>query len=419
MSNKTLLLEVCAKKGWAAPQYCITKQGPDHFPQFSATVVVNDVRFVSQGFLGSKKEAEASAAGMALGKFLGYQSQQPISQNVKSLSSPVKVGCVNKVEGNPTWLSLSFLIIGVKGDTNITPKKKGADEVEQLLAQERKQWHKEKLQLELKNLELANAIDMKSNEIQQFEKKLQHMKEMATMEQKKTERMLSLVEEKKGENETLHMKVAELEKQLQAVSGDMEGGKKIIGLSNSFRKEQSYKDELEETRKALINVLRDGSKENIGVKILGDLEWEAFQVAAKREYFVEEEVNGRAKELCSIWENYIGDSNWKPFKVITDMRGRIKEIIDEEDEKLKKLKVELGNEAYDTVITALLEMKEYNPFGRYKVDAAQCYKKEAIACLEQAATSFCEMGLNELFTKPMSRDRSKRRAAACANRITE
>ena len=50
------------------------------------------------------------------------------------------------------------------------------------------------------------------------------------------------------------MKVAELEKQLQAVSGDMEGGKKIIGLSNSFRKEQSYKDELEETRKALINV---------------------------------------------------------------------------------------------------------------------------------------------------------------------
>ncbi|KAL6221561.1 hypothetical protein ACLB2K_004957 [Fragaria x ananassa] len=148
MSNKTLLLEVCAKKGWAAPKYCITKEGPDHVPQFSATFVVNDVSFVSQGFLGSKKEAEASAAGMALEKFLGYQSQQPISPNVKSLSSPVKVGCVNKVEGNPTW-----------GDTNITPKKKGADEVEQLLAQERKQWHKEKLQLELKNLELANAID--------------------------------------------------------------------------------------------------------------------------------------------------------------------------------------------------------------------------------------------------------------------
>ncbi|XP_004287122.1 PREDICTED: factor of DNA methylation 3-like [Fragaria vesca subsp. vesca] len=357
MSNKTLLLEVCTKKGWAAPQYCITKQGPDHIPQFSATVVVNDVRFDSQGFLGSKKEAEASAAGMALEKFLGYQSQQPISPNVKSFSSPVKVGPSLKVDSNQTW-----------GDTNITPKKKGADEVEQLLAQERKLWHKEKLQLELKNLELANAIEVKSNEIQQFEKKLQHMKEMATMEQKKTERMLSLVEEKKGENEKLHMKVAELEKQLQAVSGDMEGGKKIIGLSDSFRKEQSYKDELEQTRKALINVLCDGSKENIGVKRLGDLEWEAFQVAAKREYFVEEEVNGRAKELCSIWENYIGDSNWKPFKVITDMRGRIKEIIDEEDEKLKKLKVELGNEAYDTVITALLEMKEYNPFGRYKVE---------------------------------------------------
>ncbi|KAL6127523.1 hypothetical protein ACLB2K_070888 [Fragaria x ananassa] len=142
----------------------------------------------------------------------------------------------------------------LQSDTNITPKKKGADEVEQLLAQEQKLWQKEKLELELKNLELAIATDVKSNEIQQLEKKLQDMKEMATMEQMKTRRVISLVEEKKGENEKLHMKVAELEKQLQAVSGDMEGGKKIIGLPDSFRKEQSYKDELEETRKALINL---------------------------------------------------------------------------------------------------------------------------------------------------------------------
>ncbi|KAL6175561.1 hypothetical protein ACLB2K_052200 [Fragaria x ananassa] len=54
-------------------------QGPDHIPQFSATlVVVNDVSFVSQAFLSSKKEAEASAGGsMAPEKYLGYQRQQP------------------------------------------------------------------------------------------------------------------------------------------------------------------------------------------------------------------------------------------------------------------------------------------------------------------------------------------------------
>ncbi|KAL6183157.1 hypothetical protein ACLB2K_044568 [Fragaria x ananassa] len=53
-------------------------QGPDHIPQFSATlVVVNDVSFVSQAFLISKKEAEASAAGMAPEKYLGCQRQQP------------------------------------------------------------------------------------------------------------------------------------------------------------------------------------------------------------------------------------------------------------------------------------------------------------------------------------------------------
>lgn len=36
-------------------------------------------------------------------------------------------------------------------------------------------WHIEKLQLEMKNLELVNAIEVKNNEVQRFEKKLEHM----------------------------------------------------------------------------------------------------------------------------------------------------------------------------------------------------------------------------------------------------
>ncbi|XP_061990437.1 protein INVOLVED IN DE NOVO 2-like [Rosa rugosa] len=370
MSNKTMLQELCVKRGWAAPIYSSTKQGPDHVPQFSAAVVVNGVSFASQGFLSSKKEAEAFAAGIALEKYLGPQTQLPITPKFNSFSSPVKVAHVVpqynhvvRVEENQTW-----------NETNAIQEKKGADELEQLLAKERKLWHIEKLQLEMKNLELVNAIEVKNNEVQRFEKKLEHMKEMATMEQKKTKSMISLAEEKKRENEKLHTRVAELEKQLQAkhaVDGDMEV-KKINSLSDFSNalivKEQSYNDELQESRKVLINALRDGSKVSIGVKRLGDLDWKAFQVAAKREYFVEEEVNERAAELCSMWENHIGDPDWNPFKTITDMRGRNKEIVDEEDEKLKKLKEELGDEAYEVVITALLEMKEYNPCGRYKVE---------------------------------------------------
>lgn len=62
----------------------------------------------------------------------------------------------------------------------------------------------------------------------------------------------------------------------------------------------------------------------VGVKRLGDLDLKVFQVAANRSYLEKEEANERAVELCSEWENYIGDPDWNPFKTITDMRGKNK-----------------------------------------------------------------------------------------------
>lgn len=73
-----------------------------------------------------------------------------------------------------------------------------------------------------------------------------------------------------------------------------------------------------------LQALRNGSKITVGVKRLGDLDLKAFQVAANRSYLEKEEANERAVELCSEWENYIGDPDWNPFKTITDMRGKNK-----------------------------------------------------------------------------------------------
>lgn len=45
----------------------------------------------------------------------------------------------------------------------------------------------------------------------------------------------------------------------------------------------------------------------------------------------------------------------------------IQEILDEEDEKLRHLKNEFGDEVYQALITALMELNEYNPSGRYPI----------------------------------------------------
>lgn len=92
-NKKMMLQELCVHRGWAPPTYSSTKQGPDHVPQFSATVIVNSFSFASQAFFCSKKEAENCAAGIALNNYFVPQSQPlPSNHNSNSLSSPCKQG---------------------------------------------------------------------------------------------------------------------------------------------------------------------------------------------------------------------------------------------------------------------------------------------------------------------------------------
>lgn len=58
-------------------------------------------------------------------------------------------------------------------------------------------------------------------------------------------------------------------------------------------------------------------------------------------------------------------------------------IIDDEDEKLMKLKNELGYEAYVAVTTALLELNEYNSSGRYKTLELWNFRKGRKASLTE------------------------------------
>lgn len=148
-------------------------------------------------------------------------------------------------------------------------------------------------------------------------------------------------------------------------------------------KEKESNDELQEARKELISGLREilTDRTLIGIKRMGELDEEAFKIAC-RERFCKDEAVIKAAELCSKWADELKNPEWHPFLVIT-VGGIDQEIINEDDEKLQALKKELGAEVYNAVTTALLEMNEYNPSGRYVVPELWNFKEKRKATLKE------------------------------------
>jgi len=67
LDGKTALQELCAAKGFSAPEYLITESGPDHDKSFTAVAVVSNEKF-DLGEGKSKREAEQAAAKLAYDK---------------------------------------------------------------------------------------------------------------------------------------------------------------------------------------------------------------------------------------------------------------------------------------------------------------------------------------------------------------
>lgn len=147
-------------------------------------------------------------------------------------------------------------------------------------------------------------------------------------------------------------------------------------------KERKSDDELQEARKELISGLSEllSNRTLIGIKRMGELDVKAFQNACKERFPKDAEI--KAAELCSKWEDELRKPDWHPFQII-NVEGKHQEVIKEEDEKLQELKQELGQEAYNAVTMALLEMNEYNPSGRYIVPEIWNFKEKRKATLKE------------------------------------
>jgi len=58
------------------------------------------------------------------------------------------------------------------------------------------------------------------------------------------------------------------------------------------------------------------SRADIRVKRMGELDFRPFLEAMKKKYN-EDVAEDRASELCSLWEEYLKDPDWHPFKIST------------------------------------------------------------------------------------------------------
>ncbi|KAF8400539.1 hypothetical protein HHK36_013838 [Tetracentron sinense] len=259
-------------------------------------------------------------------------------------------------------------------------------------------------------LKLESQLDAKQKlelEIEELRGKLRVTKHMGgeddTGVQKKMKEMTTELEEKIGEME------------------DVESLNQILIV-----KERQSNDELQEARKELIAGLTDmlGGRTNIGIKRMGELNSKIFLSACRERFPTEAEM--KCAELCSLWQEHLKNPEWHPFKVVT-VEGVSKvclfkstiisvaavavpiyavvlhscafvcgdimfllhlslEIIKEGDAKLKGLREELGDEVCKAVITALIELNEYNPSGRYIVSELWNCKENRRATLKEVVS---------------------------------
>ncbi|CAO2193645.1 unnamed protein product [Urochloa humidicola] len=158
-------------------------------------------------------------------------------------------------------------------------------------------------------------------------------------------------------------------------------------ISSALSKYVEINMELQDARKELINVFfgMDFKHAVIGIKMMGKLDEKPFQDACRRKYVTEDEDGSklRAAMLISHWQKEVQNPSWHPFRIVEDGNGKTRQVVDEDDAKLRGLQDEYGEEVHDAVKTAVAEMNEHNASGGYPVRELWNFGKGRKATVEE------------------------------------
>ncbi|TVU21913.1 hypothetical protein EJB05_31584, partial [Eragrostis curvula] len=129
------------------------------------------------------------------------------------------------------------------------------------------------------------------------------------------------------------------------------------------------RDVLHETRQELIKgfegMLID-KRTVIGIKRMGQLDEKPFHHACKRK-FRDDDPEGKAAKLVSGWQEELKKTSWRPFTTIL-VDGEDKDVVDEDDPKLRQLQNDYGDNVCNAVKAALRELNDYSPQERHAVN---------------------------------------------------
>ncbi|XP_023642483.1 protein INVOLVED IN DE NOVO 2 [Capsella rubella] len=160
-------------------------------------------------------------------------------------------------------------------------------------------------------------------------------------------------------------------------------------MTTLAQKERATNDEYQDARKEMIQLWNANEElmkeEKIRVKRMGQLNPEPFLPAVMKKHKVtKSRAEIKAMQLCSVWEANIGDVHWNPFRV-DESDGTPKRVVNTNDEKLRNLKSQYGEEVCNEVVRAKLEIEEHNASGSYVIVELWNYEENRKAKMEEAA----------------------------------